>query len=209
MTGTARSPAATVQLRVVATAGHVDHGKSSLIVAPDRHRPRPLGRGEAPRPHDRSGLRVVRRSRAVARSGSSTCRATNGSSANMLAGVGPVPTRRCSWSPPTKAGSRSPRSTCEILDVLGVGAGVVALTKRDLVDDAAAIAPAAKRSVNGSPAPRWRTPRSSPSRRRPATGVDELRAALDACSPRCRHPTRLGPGCSSTGSSRSRARGRS
>ena len=58
-----------------------------------RHRSRPLGRGEASRPHDRPRLRLDARSRAGARSGSSTCPATSGSCGNMLAGVGPVRAR--------------------------------------------------------------------------------------------------------------------
>ncbi len=33
-------------VHVLATAGHVDHGKSTLVAGPDRHRPGPAGRGE-------------------------------------------------------------------------------------------------------------------------------------------------------------------
>ena len=47
------------ELRVVATAGHVDHGKSSLIVRLTGHGPGPMGGGEAPRAHDRPRVRVV------------------------------------------------------------------------------------------------------------------------------------------------------
>ena len=75
--------------RVVATAGHVDHGKSALIVAAHRDGPRPAGRGEAPRAHDRPRVRVVHAAVAAARSGSSTCPATSGSSRTCWPGVGP------------------------------------------------------------------------------------------------------------------------
>ncbi len=44
---------------VVATAGHVDHGKSSLVDAVDRDGPRSSRRGEAPGSDDRARVRVV------------------------------------------------------------------------------------------------------------------------------------------------------
>ena len=51
-------PVSGTELRVCATAGHVDHGKSSLDRPPHGHRPRSLGGGEAPGPHDRPRIRV-------------------------------------------------------------------------------------------------------------------------------------------------------
>lgn len=120
-------------LRVVATAGHVDHGKSSLIVRltgidPDRWAE-----------EQRRGLTIDL--------GYAWCTLPSGREIgfvdvpgherfirNMLAGVGPVRlvlfvvAADEGWAPQSE-------EHLEILDVLGVAGGVVALTKRDLVDD--------------------------------------------------------------------------
>ena len=167
-----------------------------------RHGPGPVGRGEAPGPHDRPRLRVDRapvRARGRVRR---RARATSGSSATCSPASGPSGWS-CSWSPPTRDGSRSRRSTSQILDVLGVAGGVVALTKRDLVDE-------------DDPRPRGgrgpRTGRRHRPRRLPASsavsaetgeGLDDLRTALDAMlAERAGTARRRGPGCSSTGCSR-------
>ncbi len=120
------------ELRVVATAGHVDHGKSSLIVRltgidPDRWTE-----------EKRRGLTIDL--------GYAWCTLPSGREigfvdvpgherfiANMLAGVGPVRlvlfvvAADEGWKPQSE-------EHLQILDVLGVRGGVVALTKRDLVD---------------------------------------------------------------------------
>ena len=121
------------ELRVVATAGHVDHGKSSLIVRltgmdPDRweeekRRGLTIDLGyawcELPSGREVGFVDVPGHERFVA---------------NMLAGVGPV--RLVLFVVAANEGWR-PQSEehLAILDVLGVDGGVVALTKRDLVDD--------------------------------------------------------------------------
>ena len=98
-------------MRVVATAGHVDHGKSSLVLAltgtdPDRfeeekRRGLTIDLGFA---HTHAAVRA-RRSR------SSTSPATCGSCATCSpASAGSTPA--CSSSPPPRAGSRRARSTC-------------------------------------------------------------------------------------------------
>jgi selenocysteine-specific elongation factor len=121
------------QVRVVATAGHVDHGKSSLVLAltgtdPDRfaeekRRGLTIDLGFAHATLD-SGDRVsivdvpghVRFLR------------------NMLAGVGGVDACMFvvaateGWKPQSEEHLR-------ILQLLGIGHGIVVLTKRDLVDD--------------------------------------------------------------------------
>ncbi|MBI3648457.1 MAG: selenocysteine-specific translation elongation factor, partial [Actinobacteria bacterium] len=121
------------ELRVVATAGHVDHGKSSLIVRltgidPDRWEE-----------EKRRGLTIDL--------GYAWCTLPSGREVgfvdvpgherflrNMLAGVGPVRLVLLivaadeGWKPQTE-------EHVQILDVLGVAGGVVALTKRDLVDE--------------------------------------------------------------------------
>ncbi len=119
-------------LRVVATAGHVDHGKSSLIVAltgidPDRfveekRRGLTIDLGYAwstlPSGRDVGFVDVPGHERFIA---------------NMLAGVGPVRlvlfvvAADEGWKPQSE-------EHLQILDVLGSTGAVVALTKFDLVD---------------------------------------------------------------------------
>jgi selenocysteine-specific elongation factor len=121
------------ELRVVATAGHVDHGKSSLIVRltgmdPDRWEE-----------EKRRGLTIDL--------GYAWCELPSGREvgfvdvpgherfiANMLAGVGPV--RLVLFVVAANEGWRQQSEEhLAILDVLGVAGGVVALTKSDLVDE--------------------------------------------------------------------------
>jgi selenocysteine-specific elongation factor len=123
----------TGELRVVATAGHVDHGKSSLIlrltgIEPDRWAE-----------EKRRGLTIDL--------GYAWCTLPSGREigfvdvpgherfiGNMLAGVGPVRSVLFvvaadeGWKPQSE-------EHLQIIDVLGVAGGVIALTKRDLVDD--------------------------------------------------------------------------
>src|ERR671924_15077 len=120
------------ELRVVATACHVDHGKSSLIVRltgmdPDRWDE-----------EKRRGLTIDL--------GYAWCRLPSGREigfvdvpgherfvSNMLAGVGPV--RLVLFVVAADEGWRTQSEEhLEIVDVLGVDGAVVALTKADLVD---------------------------------------------------------------------------
>jgi selenocysteine-specific elongation factor len=121
------------ELRVIATAGHVDHGKSSLIarltgIDPDRLAEEKrrgltidLGYAWATLPSGREVgfVDVPGHERFIG---------------NMLAGVGPVRlvlfvvAADEGWKPQSE-------EHLQILDVLGVAGGFVALTKRDLVDD--------------------------------------------------------------------------
>ena len=121
------------ELKVVATAGHVDHGKSSLIqrltgIDPDRwaeekRRSLTIDLGYAwttlPSGREIGFVDVPGHERFIG---------------NMLAGVGPVRlvlfvvAADEGWKPQSE-------EHLQILDVLGVRGGVVALTKRDLVDD--------------------------------------------------------------------------
>lgn len=121
------------ELKVVATAGHVDHGKSSLIlrltgIDPDRwaeekRRGLTIDLGYAwttlPSGREIGFVDVPGHERFIG---------------NMLAGVGPVRlvlfvvAADEGWKPQSE-------EHLQILDVLGVRGGVVAVTKCDLVDD--------------------------------------------------------------------------
>src|SRR5947199_8647329 len=127
------TPSSDTSARVIATAGHVDHGKSTLITAltgidPDRLREerergmtsdlgfawRTLGGGAAGGIVDVPGHQDFIR--------------------NMLAGVGPVDAVLLVVALDEGVMPRT-RGHLAILGVLGVDRGVVALTKRDLVDE--------------------------------------------------------------------------
>ncbi|MGZ8571856.1 MAG: selenocysteine-specific translation elongation factor [Actinomycetota bacterium] len=117
----------------MATAGHVDHGKSSLIVrltgidpdrwAEEKRRGLTIDLGYAwcslPSGREIGFVDVPGHERFIG---------------NMLAGVGPVRlvlfvvAADEGWKPQSE-------EHLQILDVLGVRGGVIALTKRDLVDD--------------------------------------------------------------------------
>ncbi len=121
------------ELRVIATAGHVDHGKSSLIMrltgtdpdrwAEEKRRGLTIDLGYAwctlPSGRDIAFVDVPGHERFIA---------------NMLAGVGPVPLVLFVVAA-DEGWRRQSEEHLQILDVLGVTEGVVALTKRDLVDD--------------------------------------------------------------------------
>src|ERR671930_2351197 len=126
-------PEETRPLQVVATAGHVDHGKSALIlrltgIDPDRlaeekRRGLTIDLGFAwvtlPSGREIGFVDVPGHERFIR---------------NMLAGVGPVRlvlfvvAADEGWTPQSE-------EHLQIVDVLGVDGAVVALTKRDLVDE--------------------------------------------------------------------------
>ena len=166
----------TGSLRVIATAGHVDHGKSALIVAltgidPDRfaeekRRGLTIDLGYAwttlPGGHEVGFVDVPGHERFIR---------------NMLAGVGPVRlvlfvvAADEGWKPQSE-------EHLQILDVLGVAGGVIALTKTDLVDaDTLALATEEVRervagTVLGDAS-------IVPVSARNSEGIDNLRAALE------------------------------
>ncbi|MFL5767995.1 MAG: selenocysteine-specific translation elongation factor [Actinomycetota bacterium] len=162
--------------RVVATAGHVDHGKSSLILrltgmdpdrlAEEKRRGLTIDLGFAwvtlPTGAEIGFVDVPGHERFVA---------------NMLAGVGPVRlvlfvvAADEGWKPQSE-------EHLAILDVLGVEGAVVALTKRDLVDEDTlemARAEAQERIVSTALAEAPIVPVSATT----GEGVEELAAALD------------------------------
>jgi selenocysteine-specific elongation factor len=120
-------------LGVIATAGHVDHGKSALIVAltgidPDRYAEEKRRGLTIDLGYAWTALASGREVGFVDVPGHERFIRT------MLAGVGPVRlvlfvvAADEGWKPQSE-------EHLQILDVLGVAGGVVALTKRDLVDD--------------------------------------------------------------------------
>jgi selenocysteine-specific elongation factor len=163
--------------RVVATAGHVDHGKSSLIVrltgidpdrwAEEKRRGLTIDLGYAwctlPSGREIGFVDVPGHERFVA---------------NMLAGVGPV--RLVLFVVAANDGWR-PQSEehLAILDVLGADGGVVALTKRDLVDDAALAGGVQDVRARLSGTALERAP-IVPASATTGEGLDDLRSALDA-----------------------------
>lgn len=164
-------------LHVVATAGHVDHGKSSLIVRLTGMDPDRLDEEK------RRGLTIDL--------GFAWCTLPSGREIgfvdvpgherfvrNMLAGVGPV--RLVLFVVAADEGwRRQSEEHLAIVDVLGVDGGIVALTKADLVDDAAlAFAAGEVRDrVRGTSLERSPVIACSSTSGR---GLDELVDALDA-----------------------------
>ena len=141
----ARHRARRRRVRVVATAGHVDHGKSSLVLALTGTDPDRFAEEKARGLTIDLGLRLHRRCRRAERSASSTCPATCASS-RTCSPAWARSTSRCSSSPPAKGGCRRARSTCASSTLLGVRHGIVALTKADTVSaDDARRRPAARR----------------------------------------------------------------
>ena len=166
----------TGSLRVIATAGHVDHGKSALIIAltgidPDRfaeekRRGLTIDLGYAWRTllsgNEVGFVDVPGHERFIR---------------TMLAGVGPVRlvlfvvAADEGWKPQTE-------EHLQILDVLGAAGGVIALTKSDLVDpDGLALATAEIRErVAGTT---LGDATIVPVSARTGEGLDDLVAALD------------------------------
>jgi selenocysteine-specific elongation factor len=165
------------ELRVVATAGHVDHGKSSLIagltgIDPDRwaeekRRGLTIDLGyawcELPSGREVGFVDVPGHERFIA---------------NMLAGVGPV--RLVLFVVAANEGwRRQSEEHLSILDVLGVAGGVVALTKIDLVDGAERdlVADEIRERLDGTGLEGAPIVQVSAATRE---GLDDLRDALDA-----------------------------
>jgi selenocysteine-specific elongation factor len=161
-------------MQVIATAGHVDHGKSTLVRAltgmePDRwaeerRRGMTIDLGYAwttlPSGEQVAFVDVPGHERFTT---------------NMLAGVGPVPAVLLviaadeGWAAQTDEHVRA-------LDALGVGHGLVAVTRSDLADPIAAIDQARKRLASTTLAGIRAVAVSGQT----GAGLEELRAALDA-----------------------------
>ncbi len=161
-------------MQVIATAGHVDHGKSTLVRAltgmePDRwaeerRRGMTIDLGYAwttlPSGEQVAFVDVPGHERFTT---------------NMLAGVGPVPAVLLviaadeGWAAQTDEHVRA-------LDALGVGHGLVAVTRSDLADPIAAIDQARERLASTTLAGIRGVAVSGQT----GAGLEELRAALDA-----------------------------
>lgn len=170
---------------VIGTAGHVDHGKSALVLAltgtdPDRlaeekARGMTIDLGFAwtrlPSGREVGFVDVPGHERFVH---------------NMLAGVGGVD---CALFVVDASEGWRPQSAehLAILDLLGISTGVIALTKVDLVDEATRAGVAEEigaRTAGTTLAGAAIVPTAAPA----GTGLDELRAALDRALDRVPEP---------------------
>jgi selenocysteine-specific elongation factor len=177
MTSSTTDRLAEPPLHVVATAGHVDHGKSSLILRLTGTDPDRLAEEK------RRGLTIDL--------GFAWCTLPSGREIgfvdvpgherfirNMLAGVGPV--RLVLFVVAADEGwKQQSEEHLAIIDVLAAEAGVVALTKCDLVETAAleAVEAAVRDRLRGSALERAPIVACSSVT---GEGIDELREALDA-----------------------------
>ncbi len=174
-------------MRVVATAGHVDHGKSTLVRAltgmePDRwaeerRRGMTIGLGFAwttlPSGERLAFVDVPGHERFVP---------------NMLAGVGPVPAALLVVA---ADGGWMPQSAEHLaaLHALGVRHGLLAVTRSDLADPRAATARALAEIAGSSLGEVEAVAVSGAT----GAGLDELRAALDRLTARLPPPDRSAP----------------
>ena len=161
------------RMRVVATAGHVDHGKSTLVRAltgmePDRwaeerRRGMTIDLGYAwtrlPSGTDIAFVDVPGHQRFIG---------------NMLAGLGPAPAVLFVVAA-DEGWSRQSEEHLEAIDALRIDRGVLAVTRSDLADPAPALAQAVTRLSRSSLAGIAALTVSG----RSGAGVDDLRAALD------------------------------
>ena len=124
-------------MHVVATAGHVDHGKSTLVARAHRDGARPPRRGAAARHVDRARLLLD----GLADVG--TCvrrRARPRAVRDHDAGRGRARCRsRCSSSLPTNPGCRRPPSTSPPSTRSACGTALLVVTRADLADPAPAL----------------------------------------------------------------------
>ena len=192
---------ASTALRVIATAGHVDHGKSALITAltgidPDRLREEQergmtidLGFAWLRLDDLEVGIVDVPGHRDFIR--------------NMLAGVGSIDAALLVVALDEGVMPQT-REHVEILELLGAGRAVVALSKRDLVDAEGAARTRGEVAAFLASTPFAAAPIVEVSARSGA-GLDELRATLtgmlandpvrrESGQPRRRRPRRGGPG---------------
>jgi selenocysteine-specific elongation factor len=160
---------------VIATAGHVDHGKSALVQAltgtdPDRLREEKergltidLGFAELrlPSGEDVSIVDVPGHERFIK---------------NMLAGVGGIDLALLVVAADEGVMPQT-REHLAIIDLLGIARGVIALTKADLVDDASAVEMEVRETLSGTTlADAPIVPCSAVTR----AGLDKLLAAIES-----------------------------
>ena len=191
-------------MRVVATAGHVDHGKSTLVHAltgtdPDRF-PEEKARGltidlgfafcTLPSGTDVGFVDVPGHTRFIK---------------NMLAGVGAVDVAMLvvaaneGWKPQSEEHLR-------ILDLLGVRHGIVVVTKSTLVDDET-LEIAQLEVADHVEGTTFDGLEIVTCDARSGLGLDAVRRSTPHWPPHRAHATTIARGCGSTGSSRPRAPG--
>ena len=169
-------PVSKPSMRVIATAGHVDHGKSSLVLAltgtdPDRF-------DEEKRRGLTIDLGFAHPSSTARRSASSTCPATCGSCATCSP-ASAASTPACSSSPRPRAGSRRARSTCGSSSWSASPTASSRSPRSTCSTTTSSSSWRRWRSPSTSPARSSPAPRSSRSRRRPARGRPAGRALAE------------------------------
>ncbi len=174
-----RSALVSSQMRVIGTAGHVDHGKSTLVEAlTGIHPDRLEGRTRARDDH-RPGLRLDDPARSGGRRvGIVDVPGHRDFIENMLAGVGGIDAALFVVAADEGVMPQT-REHLAILDLLQIHGGVVALTKIDLVDDPRVAGPGGSRPAPGRcRAPCWTMRRSCAFRRAPARASTNCMTAL-------------------------------
>ena len=175
---------------ILATAGHVDHGKSALVLALTGTDPDRLPEEK------RRGITIDLGFAALTLSGPQVdfqlgiidVPGHEDFVKNMVAGVGSIDLALLivaaddGWMPQTE-------EHLQILGYLGVRRGVVALTKSDLVDDVPAAMEAVREKLRGSAlAEAAVVPTAAPS----GVGLEELKAALAAVAAQTTPPVDAG-----------------
>ena len=179
-------------MRVIATAGHVDHGKSALVEALTGIHPDRLKEEQEREMTIDLGFAWTAACRAARWSASSTCPGHSDFIENMLAGVGGIDAALLVIAADEGVMPQT-REHLAILDLLQVRAAVVALTKADLVDDPEWLSWSRRMCATLLARTALAGPPICPSRRARGAGLPELAAALDPLPGRAAAPPRSRP----------------
>ena len=119
---------------IIGTAGHIDHGKTTLIQSTDRKKYRPLGRRTAQRNYDRSGVYLILICRAETVPGIIDVPGHEKFINNMVAGVVGMDLVLLVIAADEGIMPQT-REHMDILNLLGIEKSIIVLNKCDLVDE--------------------------------------------------------------------------